>query len=158
MPIRSQINAPLEKGQIALRTLSSFAVSPLPHLDAAWPKETKQLIKRLQQCQSHGTKPSGRSAQASPFTTVEENESPKREGYFPKPHREVTVGLWLAAPTSPRVLSGRAWEWYQRKTQSKDAFLGSTGMFQGLHEANEIVCKTVWLPFFRGAGLLLLSV
>ena len=61
------------------------------------------------QSPSRGTKLSGRAAQASPFTTAEGKDSPERGGYFPKPHRELMVGLGLATPTPCSVSSGE-WE------------------------------------------------
>lgn len=76
------------------------------------------------------------------MTTGDAEDSPERGGHFPQPRREVTVGLRLAAPIPCSVSSG-GWECHPKKAQSRDAVLGSMGMFEGLHEANEIVYKIV---------------
>lgn len=97
---------------------------------------------------SHQTKPSVRSAPECPFSTVEENESPKRAGNMSKHYREVTLGL---APTlTPVSHRGDLGHSAKEKLIKQRFFLS---MCQGLHTAIEIVCKTLCgFAYFGGEG------
>lgn len=136
LSIRSQINTPPELRERTLRALGR--VSTFPVLNMVGPQET--VIKRHHNLRVMKQNPVVNKPLHLSSLQLRKR-SPQREMATLQSHTRGHGGAGCNTP-SPASHPGQLGTVPRKNSQNKGAFLGSTRMFRGLHEATEIVCKT----------------